>query len=270
MSSNVKETRKTGKAGTPVVLYEPPAAGSHACVFVMPERYGLVRHSLEIAQRIASNGYVVAVPDLMYKHPDQEQLHLGNVDCNPSDADILLMLEDSMPVVASVSGADLERIGMIGVCQSGRYPLIYAAKHPIAAAIIFYGAAHDAEWHVTDIHPCGVDGLIEQMKRTNVLGIFGEGDHVISIGDVTRFRNAIEKYNHNYQITLYPEVPHGWLNDTMPGRYRKEAAEAAWDELLTYLKAKLSPQGAAGNEVEWIFRARSAVDYDFTKKIRYE
>jgi len=209
---SVKESRKTGAAGTPVVLYVPEGPGTYGVVFVMPERYGLVRHTLEIAERIATNGYVAAVPDLMYEHPDQEQLHAGNVDCHPSDADILRMLDDSLPVVGAVRGADVKRVAMIGICQSGRYPFIYAAKRPLRAAIVLYGATHDAEWHVSDIHPVGIDGLLAQMQRTNVLGIFGEGDHVISIDDVLRFRNELEKRQHSYQITLYPEVPHGWLD----------------------------------------------------------
>jgi carboxymethylenebutenolidase len=270
MSIAVAERRSTGKGGTPVVIFAPSEGGTRPCVFVMPERYGLVPHTLDIARRIALNGYVSAVPDLMHAYPDQAALHRGDVGCEPSDDDILRMLDDTVPVVGELPNADTARLAMIGICQSGRYPLIWAAKRPVSAAVIFYGAAHEAEWHPSDIHPVGVDGLIAQMARTNVLGIFGEGDHVISISDVCRFRNELERRNHSYQITLYPEVPHGWLNDTMPGRYRRAAAEAAWTELLAYLGERLTGPTGPPAEVEWQFRARSAPDYDFSTKVRYE
>ena len=64
-----------------------------------------------------------------------------------------------------------------------------------------------------------MSGLIEAIN-TSVLGIFGEKDHIISFDDVIRFRNALESANLDYQVTVYAGAPHGWLNDTMPGRYR--------------------------------------------------
>ena len=30
-------------------------------------------------------------------------------------------------------------------------------------------------------------------------------------------------------------MPHGWLNDTMPGRYRQAEAEAAWAMMIDFL-----------------------------------
>jgi carboxymethylenebutenolidase len=269
IATTVKETRLTGAAGTPLVLFEPEAPGDYACVLIMPERYGLVRHIIEQAQRLATAGFIVGAPDLQYDHPDQERLHAGTVEYKPSDEVILRRAEDVVAVLAGRPGADVSRLGMIGICQSGRYPFVWGAAHPIAAAVVFYGACHAAEWNVTPIHPYGIDGLLAQMKRTNVLGIFGEDDHVISIGDVLRFRNELEKRNHSYQITMVPGVPHGWLNDTMPGRYRPREAQENWAELLAFLRVKLAPN-VDGSVVEWTFRSRTSVDYDFSKKIRYE
>ena len=61
-----------------------------------------------------------------------------------------------------------------------------------------------------------------------VFGAFGEGDHIISLDDVRRFRNCLEENKKSYDIHIYRGAPHGWLNDTMPGRYRKTEAEAGW------------------------------------------
>ena len=40
----------------------------------------------------------------------------------------------------------------------------------------------------------------------------------------------------NCHIRIYRDAPHGWLNDTMPGRYRKEAANDAWSLMMAFLK----------------------------------
>ena len=75
-----------------------------------------------------------------------------------------------------------------------------------------------------------------------MLGIFGEADHVISLADVRRLRDSFDRHDKSYTIKVYPGAPHGWLNDTMPGRYRRDAAEAAWAFQLAFLKKVLDPR----------------------------
>ena len=58
--------------------------------------------------------------------------------------------------------------------------------------------------------------------------MFGETDHLISVGDIRRFRDCLERHGKTFSIHVYRDTPHGWLNDTMPGRYRRAQAEAAW------------------------------------------
>jgi carboxymethylenebutenolidase len=52
-----------------------------------------------------------------------------------------------------------------------------------------------------------------------VLGMFGKTDHLISLDDVRRFRNCLERYDKSFRIRVFTDTPHGSLNDTMPGRY---------------------------------------------------
>jgi carboxymethylenebutenolidase len=266
----ISEKRVTGKNGTPGLLCWPKAAGTYACVQILHERYGLVPHTEDLARKIAAEGFVVIAPDLFYDYPDQVALHKGDVGVKPSDDEVQACCEDLFPLFSTVTGADPSRFGMIGVCQTGRYPLVWGSHKPIKAAITLYGAAQAPDWEYTDRHPDGIDKLLDKMKKdTAILGIFGEGDHVISIPDVQRFRNAIEERNLSYQITVYPRVPHGWLNDTMPGRFRPKEAREAWDETLAFLKTKLGPD-ADGSEIVWTFRSSKSPSYDFTKNVRYE
>jgi carboxymethylenebutenolidase len=268
----INESRPTGKNGTPALMCWPKVAGNYATVIILHERYGLVPHTEDLARKIAAQGFVVIAPDLFFDFPDQVALHKGDVGVKPTDDEVLHACEDVFPLFNDVKGADTSRFGMIGVCQTGRYPLVWGASHQIKAAVVIYGAAQGPDWEKNKQHPDGIDGLLDKMvkmKSSNILGIFGEGDHVISIDDVLRFRNAIEQRNLSYQITIYPSVPHGWLNDTMPGRYRPKEAQEAWDETLAFLKEKLAP-GANGDEIVWNFRSWKSPSYDFTKNVRYE
>ena len=87
--------------------------------------------------------------------------------------------------------------------------------------------------------------------------------------DVQHFRNILEKHRKSYDIHVYKGAPHGWLNDTMPGRYRKEQAEAGWAAQQRFLTRVLSPD--YGNDVvEWSFECAFSRDYDFSKNVRME
>jgi carboxymethylenebutenolidase len=219
---------------------------------------------------MSADGFVVCAPDLFYTHPDQAALHAGTATAKPPDSEVLALLEDAFALLEAEPAADTSRLGMMGVCQTGRYPFVWAKHHPLAACIALYGAAQDRDWHVTDSQPWGMTGLIDAMaKDTNVLGIFGEKDHIISFDDVVRLRGALETANLSYQITIYADAPHGWLNDTMPGRYRPEITKLTWAEIIAFLTETLGT-GRDPSLVDWKFTARKHTDYDVTKNVRLE
>ena len=161
---------------------------------------------------------------------------------------------------------DAGKIAVKGVCQTGRHPLVYAAEHPISAALIWYGAAGDKEWNVNEQFPKPLDDVIARIDCP-VLGIFGEADHVISLADVRRLRDSLDRHDKSYTIKVYPGAPHGWLNDTMPGRYRRDAAEAAWAFQLAFLK-KVFDHGYDKSRRAQRYESDHAAGYDFSKNVR--
>src|SRR5262249_41115445 len=98
---------------------------------------------------------------------------------------------------------------------------------------------------------------------------FGETDHLISLDDIRRLRDCLERTNKTFSIHVYRDAPHGWLNDTMPGRYRRAPAEAAWAAQRAFLAKGLAPRY---DRVEGFqhYRADIAVDYDFSRNVRHE
>jgi carboxymethylenebutenolidase len=186
----VIETRPVAPGGTPALVCRPDAPGTFPCFILLHERYGLVQHTEDLARKASAAGYVVVAPDLFYTHPDQAGLHAGTITAKPADSEVLGLLEDAFALFAGVPAADTSRLGMMGVCQTGRYPFVWAKHHPLGACIALYGAAQKRDWEVTDHQPWGMSGLIDAID-TSVLGIFGEKDHIISFDDVVRLRGAL-------------------------------------------------------------------------------
>ena len=256
-------------SGGSLYYARPPGAGPFPCLVIIHERYGLVQHTKDIADRFARNGYVGIAPDLFYRHPDIAAVNRGDGRCDVSDPQSVEDLESAlMAVKDGIRGADMERLAVMGVCQSGRYPLVLAAHRPIGAALVFYGAASDREWKTNKLFPVPLEDLMARIDCP-VLGVFGEGDHVVHIDGVRKFRNILEDHKKSYRIHIFRGAPHGWLNDTMPGRYRPDASERAWQLAFDFLNERLGSD-EHHRTVSWEFLSESAPDYDFSKNERLE
>jgi carboxymethylenebutenolidase len=254
--------------GLPAFLAMPGGAGKVPAIVLMHERYGLVKHTCDLAERFAREGYACIAPDFFHRHPDQEALHRGDVGYPLKDPESVAFLNTAIDELVAMPQVDPSRIAVKGVCQTGRHPLVIAAERPIAAALVWYGAASEREWKVDERYTKPLDDIIARVDCP-VLGIFGEADHLISLADVRRFRDCLERHDKSYTIRVYAGAPHGWLNDTMPGRYRREAAEAAWALQLAFLKNALDPARDKKKRVQ-VYESEHSADYDFTKNVRME
>jgi carboxymethylenebutenolidase len=258
----------TCAGGMPAFLAVPDRTGKVPSVIVVHERYGLVRHTCDLAERFARDGFVAIAPDLYYRHPDQDALHRGDVGCDVSDPDALIALNATIDALAAVPQADTGRLAIMGICQTARLPLVMAAARPLAAALVWYGAAQPREWEVSRKYPRALDEIIAAADCP-ILGMFGETDHLISIDDIRRFRDCLERHGKSFRIHVYRDAPHGWLNDTMPGRYRRAQAEAAWAEQLAFLRQVLAG-GYDRSTRSQHYAADIAADYDFSRNVRQE
>jgi carboxymethylenebutenolidase len=254
--------------GMPAFLAYPAGAAKLPAIILMHERYGLVKHTRDQAIRCARDGFAVLAPNFFFKHPDQRKLNAGETRYDITDPESVTYLKAAIATLKKYRAADTKQLAVAGYCQTGRHPLLLAAEVPISAAVVWYGAASKREWEVNECQPKPLDAVIAAINCP-VFGAFGEADHIISLADVQRFRNSLEAHRKNYDIHVYEGAPHGWLNDTMPGRYRKAEAQAGWAAQQRFL-ADVFGGGYAAKSVRWSFACESGHDYDFSKNVRLE
>jgi carboxymethylenebutenolidase len=82
-----------------------------------------------------------------------------------------------------------------------------------------------------------------------------------------RLRNILEDRRKSYEFTLFRDMPHGWLNDTMPGRYRPRETQQVWSMILDFLQ-RVHSGAFPSDRAVWKFDSNIATSYDFTKKVR--
>jgi carboxymethylenebutenolidase len=257
-------------SGITAVRVLPKAKGRRPAVIILHERYGIDRHTKDLTVKLAQAGFVGLAPDLFHRFAgDRKAVLRGEQRVDLRDDEALEDLNAAVEYLKKSSNVDGSRIGIIGVCQTGRQPLLLAAnRNDIAGAVVLYGAVGGREWLGNELRPTPVADLIAKVNCP-VLGIFGEADHIISVDDVLKFRGCLEESKKNYHVRLYRDAPHGWLNDTMPGRYRKEAAKDAWSLMISFLK-KCFAGHSDSQRIVWKFESDYATQYDFKKNVRLE
>ncbi|HEY7047849.1 MAG TPA: dienelactone hydrolase family protein [Jatrophihabitantaceae bacterium] len=230
-------------------------------IVVAPERYGLVQHTVDVANRFAAAGWTAVSPDFYAGVTDGEAGRLPEL----ADESVLAGITAAVRFAGADERCDTTRVVVFGVCRSGSWGLLADAEPPgLAGVIMLYGGAQPKEYTQ---HARPYQEIIEAGSAP-VLGIFGESDHTMSLDDVARLRAGFEQARRSYDIAIEPGLPHGWLNDTMPGRFRVDAAERTWSRMLGFLDQVREPAREAA--VEWSFRARISPDYDFGNNVRHE
>jgi carboxymethylenebutenolidase len=117
------------------------------------------------------------------------------------------------------------KVGVVGFCFGGWIANMMAVRLPdLAAAVPFYGTQPTAE-------------ETAQIKAPLLLHYAGLDTRVT--GGWPDYEAALKANHKEYTAYIYPNVNHGFHNDTTP-RYDKAAAELAWKRTIDFFTEKLS------------------------------
>src|SRR5688572_27157303 len=177
--------------GISAVRAFPKAKGARPAVIILHERYGIDRHTKDLTVKLAQAGFVGFAPDLFHRFTgDSKAVLRGEQRVDLSDDGALEDLNGAVEYLKKLNNVDAARIGIIGVCQTGRQPVLLAARrNDLAGTVVLYGAIGGKEWLGNDLRPTPIEELISKVSCP-LLGVFGEADHIISVDDVVRFRNC--------------------------------------------------------------------------------
>ena len=242
--------------------------GPFGAVILGHERYGLIQHTLDLTAKFAAHGYIGLAPDLFSRWDgDMDALNRGDIRGTITDDDLKSYLGDSLDYLLNHPQVDPNRIAGMGVCQSGDYPLVLnSVRHEICANIVVYGGAQPKVWEVGEDRPIPYEIILEGIQAP-ILGIFGEDDQVVSVDDVRHLQDVLQTNRKTYEFKLFRDMPHGWFNSTMPGRYRPKEAEVAWSLIMDFL-SRVHADEFPSDRVIWRFESNIAPDYDFSTKVR--
>ena len=194
-------------------------------IVVVHENRGLNPHIEDVARRAALAGFISIAPDALTPlggypgNDDEGRAMQSKLDRNK-------MLEDFIAAYEYLKNQkDCNgKVGVVGFCFGGWIANMMAVRIPsLSAAVPFYGGQPAVE-DVPNIH------------APLLLHYAGLDTHVNE--GWPAYDSALKANKKDYEAFVYPNVNHGFHNDTTP-RYDKAAAELAWKRTIDFFKRKL-------------------------------
>ena len=206
-------------------LVKPTVDGEYPGVIMIHEWWGLNGNIKEMAQKLASHGYVVLAVDL----------YDGKVGTTADEARQLMgsfeqsEWNDNMNTAVSYLEKNYtpSSIGSVGWCFGGGQSLNLGLNNEdMDATVIYYGHL------VTEP---------EELSKIDwpVLGIFAELDQGITPDTVKEFESSLNEVGVENDITIYPEVNHAFANPS-GDRYAPEESKDAWNKTLEFFEQNLT------------------------------
>jgi carboxymethylenebutenolidase len=174
-STGIKPATVKLGGGIGAVRALPKAKGKRPAVIILHERYGIDQHTKDLTVKLAQAGFVGLAPDLFHRFTgDRNAVLRGEQRVDLTDDGALADLNAAVEYLKRLPSVDPSRLGIIGVCQSGRQALLLPAnRNDIAGAVVLYGAIGGREWQGNELRPTPVEELVAKVNCP-VLGLFGE------------------------------------------------------------------------------------------------
>lgn len=202
------------------------AKGKVPAVVVVHENRGLNPYIEDVARRVAKAGFIALAPDGLtsvggYPGNDEKGRELQQqVDPQKLMNDFFAAIEFLMKHDATTG-----KVGITGFCYGGGVANAAAVAYPeLAAAVPFYGRQPRAE-------------DVPRIQAPLLLHYAGL-DKGINEG-WPAYEAALKASNKVYEAYIYPDVNHGFHNDSTP-RYDEAAAKLAWDRTIGWFKRYLA------------------------------
>jgi len=212
-------------------IVRPEGSAAAPVVLVLHEIFGLTDWVRAVADRLAENGFVAVVPDLLSGlGPDgggtasvasRDQVVRLIRSLEPADAMTWL---DAVLDHAVALPATTGKVAVLGFCWGGSTSFAYVVTQPLLqAAVIYYGSS---PVETADYHLVGVP----------VLGLYGGDDERVN-ATIPIAEREMARYGKHFEMEIFTGAGHGFLR-AQEGRQgaNREASLRAWRRTIEFLR----------------------------------
>jgi len=228
MGTNVEFTRPDGNKA-PGYFAQAPQPGNAPGVVLFEEWWGLDNRIKETADRLASHGFNVVVPDLYRGRSaatgDEANHLMEGLDFNDAAT------QDAAGAAQFLRDRGAKRVGVAGFCMGGALAMLAVIRAGIFdAASIWYG------------YPPPEAGDPSKIS-VPIQGHWATEDEFFKIERVDEVERKLNEGGNPPEFHRYP-AKHGFYNTGLPGKgglghYHPEHAETAWRRTVDFFDRTL-------------------------------
>jgi carboxymethylenebutenolidase len=233
-----------GHEGDQVQAYvaRPLGDGPFGSVIVIHHMPGWDAGIMEIARKIADQGYLTIAPNLYTRFgtgdPD-EVAAVARAAGGTPDATFVgdtAGAIDYLRLMPTSNG----KVGIIGFCSGGRHAVLAASSldNLDAAVDCWGGLVIASEEQLDENHPVAPFDMTANLASP-LLGIFGNDDASPTPEQVNQHEEALKQHGKTYKFNRYDGAGHGFFSVNRPG-YRAAQATTAWVEVFKWYDRYLS------------------------------
>ncbi|NYJ28251.1 dienelactone hydrolase family protein [Allomuricauda sp. ARW1Y1] len=201
------------------------SSGKMGGVVVVHENRGLNPYIEDVGRRAAKAGFISLAPDALTP--------LGGYPGNDDDGRTMQrerdrneMLEDFIAAYEYLKNHEdcNGKVGVVGFCFGGWISNMMAVKVPdLAAAVPFYGSQPE-------------DDEVAQIQAPLLIHYAGLDERVNA--GWPDYEAKLKELDKDYEVHFYPDVNHGFHNNTTP-RFDEASADLAWKRTIDFFKEHL-------------------------------
>jgi carboxymethylenebutenolidase len=245
IENEINVTTQDGEMNT--FFVHPDEGGPHPVVILNEDAPGWREELRDMARRIASCGYFVALPDMYYRtgfHLNIDDPALVAEFTERMDRVNKLMgtlnngriAEDTAALLDHIAGMDAAKdgkAGLVGYCMSGPFVAYNAAV--MADRIACAASIHGVKLMTDD-----EDSPHRHVEKVTGELYFGCAEHDLHIDDaqIHGIEARMKELGTNARVEWYPGCHHGFV---FPSRdlYEKAASEQHWQRIIDLFRRNL-------------------------------
>ncbi len=229
MPETVSVSTPDGEMG----LYDAaPDGDPKGAVIVVQEAFGVNDHIEDVTRRLAAARYRAVAPHLFHRTGDPTLPYedLSQVMPHMQALSEKGIGDDLDATLAYLAGAGFAagNVGIVGFCMGGTVAFFAGVRHPLGAAVSFYGGG-------VGEGRFGYPSQVEAAAKLQSpwLGLYGDRDQSIPVEEVEQLRQAAGGAKVPTEVVRYAGAEHGFHCEARPS-YHAPSAEDAWRRTLDW------------------------------------
>lgn len=214
---------QSGGQSYPAYITTPEDGGPFPAVVLIHSFNGLEPGYQVMADRLATEGFVVIAPEW--------QTYAQSPEDNVTEA----LIRDTVAYLGTRPEVNSSSIGLTGFCAGGRYTMLFLPQiEEFSAGVAWYGFPYSGGQANGTAPAEFVENITDPM-----LIIHGTADEASPVTDIYRYATDLDEAGKYFELKVYQGEPHGFMIGEDGQIAETPVAESAYQEMVGFFNQRL-------------------------------